>query len=73
MCRPRNPSVGVFYLDLSANLLIRDMVLVRNAQKPPVASHFENLRSFTLLCSQGQWFSGIQKYGNDKGAHQLYL
>ena len=54
MCRPRNPSVGVFYLDLSANLLSRDMVLVRNAQKPPVASHFENLRSFTLLCSQGQ-------------------
>ena len=33
-------------LDLSVNLLIGNMVFIRNVQKPPVASHLKSLCSF---------------------------
>ena len=36
-------------------------------------SHLKGLHSFLKLCCQGPWFTGIQKYGNDKGTHQLHL
>ena len=48
------------------------MVLVRNVQKHSIASQRPKFFSLTRCC-QSQRFTGIQKYGNDKRAHQLHL
>ena len=60
------------YSDLFANLLIGNMVLVRNIKKHLIASQ-RPMFSFVTKWCQSPGFTGIKKYGNDKRAHQLHL
>ena len=52
-------------LDPFANLLIGNMVLVRNVQKHSIASQRPTFFSLTI-CFQSPQFTGIQKYGKTK-------
>ena len=40
-------------LDLSANTVVCDMILLRDVQQPLVAPHHKDLCSFFILCCQG--------------------
>ena len=59
-------------LDPFANLLIGNMVLVRNVQRHSIASQRPTFFPLTRCCQRPR-FTGIQKYGNDKRAHQLHV
>ena len=59
-------------LDPLANLLIGNLVLVRNVQKRMISSQRPTFFSLTRCCRRPR-FTGIQKYRNDKRVHQLHL
>ena len=50
-----------YILDSVANLLVRNMVFVRNVQKSPIASHLNGLDPSLDFCCQGLALTGIKK------------